>query len=438
MPNIYTVTQINRYIKNMFTQDYLLQSVSIQGEVSNCKYHSSGHIYFTLKDREGTLSCIMFSGYRRELSFTLEEGQQVVVQGAIAVYERDGKYQLYASEIQPDGRGDLYVQFEKLLNERDGKYQLYARKIEKSGEGVLFEQFQKLKVRLMEMGLFEPMYKQPIPSYIRTLGVVTASTGAAVRDIIQIARRRNPFVQILLYPAIVQGEAAVPSIVKGIKALEKQGVDVMIVGRGGGALEDLWAFNSEEVAQAVFDCSIPVISAVGHETDTTIIDFVADLRAPTPSAAAELAVYDVFACLERLKEKEESLGQSMAGKLRLEKIRLERQTLRLRHLSPLNQIRDKRYRCIRSEELLRENMEKLLQRKRSRLELQIERLQGLSPLEKLRQGYSYTVNGAGKNIRDISQVKPDEELTIYVTNGQITAKVKEIQGGKEERKSVDS
>ena len=408
MPNIYTVTQINRYIKNMFTQDYLLQSVSIQGEVSNCKYHSSGHIYFTLKDREGTLSCIMFSGYRRELSFTLEEGQQVVVQGAIAVYERDGKYQLY------------------------------ARKIEKSGEGVLFEQFQKLKVRLMEMGLFEPMYKQPIPSYIRTLGVVTASTGAAVRDIFQIARRRNPFVQILLYPAIVQGEAAVPSIVKGIKALEKQGVDVMIVGRGGGALEDLWAFNSEEVAQAVFDCSIPVISAVGHETDTTIIDFVADLRAPTPSAAAELAVYDVFACLERLKEKEESLGQSMAGKLRLEKIRLERQTLRLRHLSPLNQIRDKRYRCIRSEELLRENMEKLLQRKRSRLELQIERLQGLSPLEKLRQGYSYTVNGAGKNIRDISQVKPDEELTIYVTNGQITAKVKEIQGGKEERKSVDS
>ena len=408
MPNIYTVTQINRYIKNMFTQDYLLQSVSIQGEVSNCKYHSSGHIYFTLKDREGILSCIMFSGYRRELSFTLEEGQQVVVQGAIAVYERDGKYQLY------------------------------ARKIEKSGEGVLFEQFQKLKVRLMEMGLFEPMYKQPIPSYIRTLGVVTASTGAAVRDIIQIARRRNPFVQILLYPAIVQGEAAVPSIVKGIKALEKQGVDVMIVGRGGGALEDLWAFNSEEVAQAVFDCSIPVISAVGHETDTTIIDFVADLRAPTPSAAAELAVYDVFACLERLKEKEESLGQSMAGKLRLEKIRLERQTLRLRHLSPLNQIRDKRYRCIRSEELLRENMEKLLQRKRSRLELQIERLQGLSPLEKLRQGYSYTVNGAGKNIRDISQVKPDEELTIYVTNGQITAKVKEIQGGKEERKSVDS
>ncbi|MGN0307756.1 MAG: exodeoxyribonuclease VII large subunit [Lachnospiraceae bacterium] len=408
MPNIYTVTQINRYIKNMFMQDYLLQSVSIQGEVSNCKYHSSGHIYFTLKDREGTLSCIMFSGYRRELSFTLEEGQQVVVQGAIAVYERDGKYQLY------------------------------ARKIEKSGEGVLFEQFQKLKSRLMEMGLFESMYKQPIPHYIRTLGVVTASTGAAVRDIIQIARRRNPFVQILLYPAIVQGEAAVPSIVKGIKALEKQGVDVMIVGRGGGSLEDLWAFNSEEVAQAVFDCSIPVISAVGHETDTTIIDFVADLRAPTPSAAAELAVYDVFACLERLKEKEESLGQTMAGKLRLEKIRLERQTLRLRHLSPLNQIRDKRYRCIRSEELLRENMEKLLQRKRSRLELQIERLQGLSPLEKLRQGYSYTVNGAGKNIRDISQVKPDEELTIYVTNGQITAKVKEIQGGKEERKSVDS
>ena len=293
MPNIYTVTQINRYIKNMFTQDYLLQSVSIRGEISNCKYHSSGHIYFTLKDSEGTLSCIMFASYRKELGFTLEEGQQVVVQGGIAVYERDGRYQLY------------------------------ARKIQKSGEGQLYEEFQKLKARLMEMGLFDSMDKQPIPAYIRTLGVVTASTGAAIRDIINITRRRNPFVQILLYPAIVQGEAAVPSIVKGIHALEAAGVDVMIVGRGGGSLEDLWAFNSEEVAQAVFNCRVPVISAVGHETDTTIIDFVADLRAPTPSAAAELAVYDVFSLFRQLEEREESLRQRMAGRIRLEKMKLE-------------------------------------------------------------------------------------------------------------------
>lgn len=395
MANIYTVTQINRYIKNMFTQDYLLQSVSIQGEVSNCKYHSSGHIYFTLKDKEGTLSCIMFAGYRRELTFTLEEGQQVVVQGGIAVYERDGRYQLY------------------------------ARKIEKSGEGALFEQFQRLKARLMEKGLFEVMYKQPIPHYIRTLGVVTASTGAAIRDIINVTRRRNPFVQIVLYPAAVQGELAVPSIVQGIRTLEQAGVDVMIVGRGGGSLEDLWAFNSEEVAQAVFDCSVPVISAVGHETDTTIIDFVSDLRAPTPSAAAELAVYDVFTFLGQLEERKEKLQQGMAGKVQLERMKLEQKRLRLKALSPLNQVREKRFWCIRNEELLREAMNSILKRNKMELKLWIERLQGLSPLEKLRQGYSYTVNEEGKNVRDASQVRPGEELTVYVTNGRILTQVKE-------------
>ena len=407
MPNIYTVTQINRYIKNMFTQDYLLQSVNIQGEVSNCKYHSSGHIYFTLKDREGTLSCIMFAGFRRELNFTLEAGQQVVVQGGIAVYERDGKYQLY------------------------------ARKIQKSGEGLLFEQFQQLKTRLMEMGLFDSLYKQPIPPYIRTLGVVTASTGAAIRDIINVTRRRNPFVQILLYPAIVQGEAAVPSIVQGIRTLERAGVEVMIVGRGGGSLEDLWAFNSEEVAQAVFNCQVPIISAVGHETDTTIIDFVADLRAPTPSAAAELAVYDIYSFLRHLEEREEGLRHHMAGRIRLERMKLEQKELRLKALSPVNQIQEKRFWCIRNEEILRETMERVLKHKRMELEIQIQRLHGLSPLEKLRQGYSYTVNGEGKNIREISQVRKGEELTIYVTNGQIVTQVKEIQRGKKERRKAD-
>jgi len=337
----------------------------------------------------------MFAGYRKGLAFTLEEGQQVVVQGGIAVYERDGRYQLY------------------------------ARKIEKSGEGALYEQFQRLKARLMEKGLFEAMYKQPIPPYIHTLGVVTASTGAAVRDIINVTRRRNPFVQILLYPATVQGEAAVPSIVQGIRALEAAGVDVMIVGRGGGSLEDLWAFNSEEVAQAVFDCNIPIISAVGHETDTTIIDFVADLRAPTPSAAAELAVYDVFAFLRLLEERQEKLQQGMGARLRLERMKLEQKRLRLKALSPLNQIREKRFWCIRNEEILRETMESILRRNKLELKVWIERLLGLSPLEKLRQGYSYTVNEKGENVRDVSQVKPGEDLTIYVTNGRIVTEVKD-------------
>ena len=263
MRNVYTVAQVNSYIKNMFSQDFMLQNIYVKGEVSNCKYHSSGHIYFTIKDARGTIACVMFAGNRSGLKFRMEEGQQVVVGGSVEVYERDGKYQLYAREIILDGAGYLY------------------------------EKFERLKKELAQRGLFAPEYKQPVPKYIRTLGVVTAPTGAAVQDIINITRRRNPYVRIILYPAIVQGEQAAASIIQGIHALEQLGVDVMIVGRGGGSIEDLWAFNEEAVAQAVFDCSVPIISAVGHETDTTIIDFVSDLRAPTPSAAAELAVYDV-------------------------------------------------------------------------------------------------------------------------------------------------
>ena len=271
MQNVYSVGQVNSYIKNMFVQDFLLQDLSVKGEVSNCKYHSSGHIYFTLKDGKGTISCVMFAGNRSGLAFRMSEGMQIVARGTIDVYERDGKYQLYAKEICQDGAGALY------------------------------EKFEQLKQDLLERGMFAPEYKKSIPRFVKTVGIVTASTGAAVRDIINISTRRNPYVQLILYPAIVQGEAAAASIVKGIQELERRAVDVMIVGRGGGSIEDLWAFNEEVVAQAVFDCSVPVISAVGHETDTTIIDYVADLRAPTPSAAAELAVYDIALLLGRLE-----------------------------------------------------------------------------------------------------------------------------------------
>lgn len=251
MRNVYTVKQVNAYIKNMFTQDFMLNRIYIKGEVSNCKYHTSGHLYFSLKDESGTIACVMFAGQRSGLSFRMQEGQQVIVLGSVSVYERDGRYQVYAKEIVLDGAGLLY------------------------------EKFIKLKKELEEMGMFAPEYKKPIPKYVRTVGVVTAPTGAAVRDIINITRRRNPYVQILLYPALVQGDGASESVVRGIRALEEAKVDVMIVGRGGGSIEDLWAFNEENVARAVFECSIPVISAVGHETDTTIIDYVADLRAPT-------------------------------------------------------------------------------------------------------------------------------------------------------------
>jgi len=296
----------------MFTQDYLLQRLYVKGEVSNCKYHSSGHIYFTLKDSRGTISCVMFAGSRSGLSFRMSEGQQVIVGGTVDVYERDGKYQLYAKQIMLDGSGQLY------------------------------ERFEMLKRELEESGMFAREYKQPIPRFIRTLGVVTADTGAAVRDIIQVAGRRNPYVQIILYPAIVQGEAAVGSIVRGIRALEALGVDVMIVGRGGGSIEDLWAFNEREVAQAVFDCYVPIISAVGHETDTTIIDFVSDLRAPTPSAAAELAVTDIREVLGELEGRKDALARLMQRRIQEKRMKARQMELKLKAASPASRIRERK------------------------------------------------------------------------------------------------
>ena len=341
--NVYTVAQVNSYIKNMFMQDFMLQSLFVKGEVSNCKYHSSGHIYFTLKDEKGTISCVMFAGNRSGLAFRMQEGQQVVVGGTVDVYERDGKYQLYAKQIVLDGAGLLY------------------------------EKFEQLKAELEERGMFDSCYKQPLPRYIKTLGVVTASTGAAVRDIINIATRRNPYVQIVLYPAIVQGEQAALSIARGIRVLERFGVDVMIVGRGGGSIEDLWAFNEETVAQAIFDCSIPVISAVGHETDTTIADYVADLRAPTPSAAAELAVYEYWQYEEMLREYGSTLDRLLKNKLDLYRGYLENLGLKLKYLSPVNQIREKRTYALKLEEQMENAMEAALMRKRHLLEVYIER-----------------------------------------------------------------
>ena len=404
--NVYTVGQLNSYIKNMFTQDYLLQRLYVKGEVSNCKYHSSGHIYFTLKDSRGTISCVMFAGSRAGLSFRMSEGQQVIVGGAVDVYERDGKYQLYAKEIRLDGSGQLY------------------------------ERFERLKQELEESGMFAPEYKQPIPRFIQTLGVVTADTGAAVRDIIQIAGRRNPYVQIILYPAIVQGEAAVPSIVRGIRALEALGVDVMIVGRGGGSIEDLWAFNEREVAQAVFDCSVPVISAVGHETDTTIVDFVADLRAPTPSAAAELAVTDIREIMSGILNYRDALLRLMQRKLQDGRGQARQLELKLKLKSPGSRIRERKMAALSAEERLQERMNRLLERRRHELEIYIERMKGLSPLEKLGSGYSYVEDSGGHNIRSVRQVREGQDITIRVKDGRIGARVVRIGSAENGRGEV--
>ncbi|MCM1175071.1 MAG: exodeoxyribonuclease VII large subunit [Blautia sp.] len=391
--NVYTVAQVNSYIKNMFTQDFMLQSISVKGEVSNCKYHSSGHIYFTLKDEKGTIACVMFSGNRNGLTFRMTEGQQVIVRGTVDVYERDGKYQLYAKEIKQEGAGALY------------------------------ERFERLKRELEERGMFAEEYKQPIPKYISRLGVVTAQTGAAVRDIIQIASRRNPYVQIILYPATVQGDMAVQSIVNGIHAMEHYQVDTIIVGRGGGSIEDLWAFNEEAVAQAIFDCPVPIISAVGHETDTTIADFVADLRAPTPSAAAELAVYDMEQLKERMGEYAYAMQHLCRKHIRRYRNALEHYRMQMKYLSPANQIREKRTYMMKLEETLQGCMERKLSDRRHKLALYIEQMKGLSPLEKLNQGYACAADEQGRTVNRVGQVKPGDELHLYVKDGVIDTRV---------------
>lgn len=391
--NVYTVGQVNTYIKNMFAQDFLLHRVCVKGEVSNCKYHTSGHIYFTLKDAAGTISGVMFAGNRRGLAFRMKEGDRVVVTGSIEVYERDGKYQLYAKEITLDGEGDLYLRYEALKHE------------------------------LEEMGMFAQEYKKPIPRYVKRVGIVTASTGAAIQDIRNIASRRNPYVQLILYPALVQGDGAAESIVNGIHALDLLGVDVMIVGRGGGSIEDLWAFNEEIVARAIFECETPIISAVGHETDTTIADYVADLRAPTPSAAAELAVYDVERLMQDIASCENRLNRLMKNQAVLTKNRLLSYAARLKVLSPEYQLNSKKQYAAELEDRLGRTMRDVLNQKRHRMELLARDMDGLSPLKKLSQGFSFVSDMEGKNLSGVDQVETGDHIKIQMTNGCLEATV---------------
>ena len=438
MRNVYSVSQINSYIRRLFTEDYLLRDVLVRGEVSNCKYHASGHIYFTIKDASGTLSCVMFAGRRRGLSFHMQNGDQVIVGGTIDVYARSGSYQLYAVRILRDG------------------------------VGALAERFEMLKKKLLEQGMFDAAYKQPVPRYIRSLGVVTAATGAAVRDIIQIAKRRNPFIEIILYPAIVQGEAAPDSIVRGIRTLDARGVDVIIIGRGGGSLEDLWAFNEEKVAQAVFDCMTPVISAVGHETDTVITDFVADLRAPTPSAAAELAVYDLFQYEEDVRTFYTGLHRGMQKNLQQYRLHLDRLGRELHHLSPDAVIRDQRMTAqsaldrldrlmtlriddsrrlaARDDRLwylitnriagargrlaagltLAHHMDRALSGSRHRMELLAGSLEHLSPLTRLSGGYGFVSLPDGRSVRSVSQLGEGDPFRVRLRDGTVDAMAQRI------------
>ncbi len=413
--NVYTVSQINRYIKNMFEQDFFLGRVSVSGEVSNLKYHSSGHIYFTLKEENCVIACVMFARQRRTLLMRLQEGQKLIVTGKIDVYERDGKYQLYAETI------------------------------EDAGEGRLFAEFERLKARLSEMGMFDAAYKQPIPKFARTIGIVTAPTGAAVRDIISVSKRRNPYVRLLLYPALVQGEGAAESIVRGLCVLEEKKPDLIIVGRGGGSIEDLWAFNEEAVARAIFECSVPVISAVGHETDFTIADFVADLRAPTPSAAAEMANPDVRAILSMLEEKRQSLYRTFTEKMEFRRWRLKQYGATLARQNPVQQWNEKRMRLLQQEEQMEALLRQCLKTKKdqltyegqmfqtavtsavkdrkNRLSQYAALLKHLSPYARLASGFAVITDAAGRRLSSVRDVEEGMEIKARLADGVLTARV---------------
>lgn len=391
MERVYSVSQVNSYISGLIREDFMLSHVSIKGEISNCKYHDTGHLYFSLKDEGGVISAVMFAGKRAGLSFRLRDGLKVIVAGSVGVYERDGKYQIYADRIQEAGIGDLKKQYEEM------------------------------KARLAEMGMFDEMYKKPIPKYVRSVGIVTARTGAAVQDIINIAHRRNPYVQLYLYPAVVQGAECPESVIRGIHAMEKLNVDVMIVGRGGGSIEDLWGFNNEQLAEAVFQCQIPIISAVGHETDYTIIDYVSDLRAPTPSAASELAVADIRELFERINVSRQLLTRRMEQRLQSTRAVKAEYEAALLKASPMERLHYEQNRLATMSLKLNQKMTERLVHLRHNYEVYYEALKGRNPILKLSKGFAHVGDASGHGVLSATSVQPGDRLTLTMHDGVILA-----------------
>lgn len=397
MGSIYTVLQINNYIKKMFENDYLLRDVQIKGELSNVKYHSSGHIYFSLKDEGSAINCVMFRTYRTTgLDFTMENGQSVIVSGSISVYERDGRYQIYAKQIALDGRGNLY------------------------------EAYEKLKQKLYEEGLFEFDIKKPIPKFPKKVGIVTAKTGAAIQDILNIAKRRNPFVQLYLYPAKVQGEGAAQTIVKGIETLDTMGMDTIIIGRGGGSIEDLWPFNEEIVARAIFKAVTPIISGTGHEIDTVIADYVADLRAPTPSAACELAIPDVMGLLKQLDQYKEQMEYAANAKIMAYEQKLSNYSSRINVVSPVRKYENQKIYLDSLQDRMVSGIKNKYQRNQHKYEVLLTKLNGLSPTAKLVGGYGYIEEENGKPIVSVKQINKQDDIAITMWDGTLKANVSEV------------
>lgn len=393
---IFSVGQVNNYIKNIITQDYMLKSITIKGEVSNCKYHSLGHIYFSLKDETGSLPAVMFKGnVSSGLGFTLKDGQAVIVSGSIGVYERDGRYQLYASSIKLDGAGKLY------------------------------EELEKLKYKLNEEGLFDFDNKKPIPQFPKKVGIVTAKTGAAIQDIMNIARRRNPYVQLILYPAKVQGEGAADTIVKGIEVLDSMDVDTIIVGRGGGSIEDLWAFNEEKVVRAIYAAKTPIISGTGHEVDITLADYAADLRAPTPSAACELAIPDIMTTINTLNSINNSLYTSITNKLSYARVKLDGIESKLNLLNPSFKLEQQSQYLADLYDRMKLAITRKYEDRSHKLEIFATKLNGLSPTAKLINGFGYVETDDGPVV-GVNNINKGDMIHITMHDGKIHAQINEV------------
>lgn len=390
---VYSVSDINRYISSILSHDYNLSDITVCGEISGCKLSPSGHLFFSIKDEKSILSCVMFGSRIGALPFRPENGTLVNVSGSISVYERDGKYQLY------------------------------AEKMTKAGMGALFEQVEALKRKLNSEGLFDVDKKKQIPKYIKTLGVVTSRTGAVIHDIRTVAGRRNPYVQIILCPASVQGAEAPASIISGIKRLDSMGVDCLIVGRGGGSFEDLMCFNDEGVARAIHECKTPVISAVGHETDFSIADLVSDRRAATPSEAAELAVYDIDELFDELSGYHFEMKTEMQNRINRAKLLLGTYEAKLAAASPQSKVKEIKSTLLLLEERMKTGFRSKLERNKYDIRLLETKLAALNPAAKLELGYSYTEDENGNNVRSVEGLKEGQELKVHFKDGTVQTRI---------------
>ena len=397
---IFSVTMLNEYIKNIFENNRTLSSVTVRGEISNFTNHRSGHLYFSLKDSDGQIRAVMFRSRAQGLKFMPESGMKVIIHGSVTVYPRDGSYQIYVSSMQPDGIGALYLAYEQM------------------------------KARLAEEGLFDDIHKKPIPMYPRHIGVITSPTGAAVRDIINVTGRRYPMADIYLYPALVQGAGSEDSLVRALDYLDKSGLcDVIIIGRGGGSIEDLWSFNSEKLARRIFDAKTPIISAVGHETDFTICDFVSDMRAPTPSAAAEIAVPDRRELMMRVDQLDERLAAALIRSVQRARERLNVLSDRAGSDGVRRMLDSKRdevnYLGEKSALLIRS----ILQAKRDMLSSSAAKANALSPLSTLSRGYSVAEKD-NSVIKSVNELSRGDRLTLIMNDGTLLTEVLEIKGEK--------